>query len=892
MREPPSFSLRKSLQAQRNKPPARPLSSVLFGCRLSILLVIAAVLTATTLGAWWLANPTVSAPDIVGRFHGAAYQPYRTGQSPTGAQPSAGEVDEDLALLARHMRAVRTYSSLGVLAELPALAAAHGLDVVQGIWVDADRERSRREIEAGVPAAATSSVKRILVGNEVLLRHDLSVPELASYIREVRRRTGKPVSTAEPWSVWLQNPALARQVDFIAIHVLPYWEETTTEDSLAYAIDKIERVRARFPGKPVVVAEIGWPSDGRPRWNLRPGLAEEARFVRGVLDYTRRTGTEAFVMEAFDGTWKYTIEGSVGAYWGLFDAARQLKFPLSGPIETRGAWPLLAAVSLGGGLLGLLWLAWRSPNRSRGLLLQGGAVFAACSFALWLFDLSVSRYFTLPGAVMWSFLMSLMLLLAAVLKADLAETCSTLDRPPRRAPDGPLRGFAPVSIHLPLHREPPEVVAATLRGLARLDWPDFEVVVVDNNTSDEALWRPVEQECARLNATMGRAVFRFVHIEGLRGFKAGALNLALRHTRADAVAIGIIDADYIVDPAWLRRAMLYLDDPAIGFVQAPQDHRDMADSPFKRVIGWEYAGFFNVGMVQRDLDDAIIQHGTMALIRRAALERAGGWAEWCITEDAELGLRLHAQGWKSAYIRDSLGWGLLPDDWAAYAGQRHRWAYGGMRILARFWRQFLPGASLRPRQRLCYFAGWLPWIGDAVGVVFAFLSVAWTGLNAIFPDYIELPDPVLFLPAIFAFAARIALSFTTHRLRVPCSLANSLRAALAGVALAPTIGVAVLHGLLAPGAPFRRTPKAAGRARIGESFAALRKEMALFAGLTAAAGWAFAVHNDEPGGVLWGIALLVQAVPPLMAISLALTACRRGRPPLAAGAAKQDAVAA
>jgi hypothetical protein len=297
-------------------------------------------------------------------------------------------------------------------------------------------------------------------------------------------------------------------------------------------------------------------------------------------------------------------------------------------------------------------------------------------------------------------------------------------------------------------------------------------------------------------------------------------------------------------------------------------------------------------MVQRDLDDAIIQHGTMALIRRRALEKVGGWAEWCITEDAELGLRLHAQGWTSAYIRDSLGWGLLPDDWSAYARQRHRWAYGGMRILVRGWRLFLPGSSLRPRQRLCYFAGWLPWLGDSVGAVFATLSIVWSALNALFPDYIELPDPVLFLPAIGAFAVRIALSFTTHRLRVPCSLADSLRAALAGVALAPTIGLAVLHGLLVPGAPFRRTPKAAGRARVAGALASVWFESALVLGLSAGAAWVFAVHNGEPGGVLWGIALLVQAVPPLMAIALALVACRRTRPPLAVVAPQRNPAAA
>jgi hypothetical protein len=215
-----------------------------------------------------------------------------------------------------------------------------------------------------------------------------------------------------------------------------------------------------------------------------------------------------------------------------------------------------------------------------------------------------------------------------------------------------------------------------------------------------------------------------------------------------------------------------------------------------------------------------------------------------------------------------------------------------MRILVHSWRLFLPGSSLGPRQRVCYFAGWMPWLGDAVGAVFSGLSIVWSALNALFPDYIELPDPILFLPAIGAFAARIALSFTTHRLRVPCSLADSLRAALAGVALAPTIGVAVLHGLLVPGAPFRRTPKAAAQVRLGGALSAVWLEAGLALGLTAAAAWAFAAHIGEPGGVLWGVALLVQAIPPLTAIALSLVACRRRRPPLAIAATQRNPAAA
>lgn len=856
-------------------------------CRPALTLV-APILVGVTVALWGWADRPVAAPDIHGAIHGAAYQPYRPGQSPTGAQPSADEIDQDLALLSRHMRAVRTYSSLGPLAELPRLAARHGLEVVQGIWVDDDGARARREIEAGVPAAESPNVARILVGNEAILRGDLTAVELAPYLEEVRRRTGKPVSTAETWAVWLANPALAEHVDFIAIHVLPYWEETTTRKAVAYAIDKVQRVQARFPEKEVIVAEVGWPSDGRPRWRLQPGLATEARFVREIVAFMRDAGIEAYLMEAFDGTWKYTIEGSVGAYWGLFDAARQLKFPLGGPIHARPHWPLLATLSALIGLAGILWLWARSPNRGAGLVVQAIAMFAAASGLVWLGDVTVARYFTMPGAVMWGALTGLLVLLLLVLKADLAEACGMLDRPPRDPPRPPSQRRLPVSIHLPIHREPPDIVIETLRGLARLDWPDFEVIVVDNNTTDPALWLPVESECARLNAVLKEPAFRFFHVEELAGFKAGALNLALRRTRADAAAIGVIDADYIVQPDWLARAMPAFSDPGIGFVQAPQDHRDIAASPFKRVIGWEYAGFFHVGMVLRDLDDAIIQHGTMVLIRREALEGAGAWGEWCITEDAELGLRLHAAGWRSAYIRDTLGRGLLPDDWAAYASQRHRWAYGGMRILRRHWRWFLPGAALTPRQRLRYMAGWLPWIGDGLGLIFASLSVLWTLLAALAPDHVELPDAILFGPAIGAFVLRIALSFATHCARVPCGFGDSARASMAGVALAPTIGAAVLHGFAAPGAPFRRTPKASGRAGIARALRAVPLEIALALGLAAAATWVVIAHSGDPNAVYWGAALLVQAVPPLAAVTLALMACRRADPPVAVRMAQPE----
>jgi exo-beta-1,3-glucanase (GH17 family) len=858
--------------------PGSPFSArMLPHSRLWRLIQAALLLSLATAVAWAGFNRPHHAPAVSLPFHGAAYQPYRQDQSPGQHEPSVAEIDADLAVLAQQVRALRTYSSRGSLRALPRLADYHGLDVLQGVWVDGDAVRSREEIEAAVQSAPGKNVTGLLVGNEALLRGDLKVEVLVAYIDEVRRRTGKKVSTAETWATWLQHPELVAKVDFIALHVLPYWEETTTQGAVAYTLARIREVQAAYPHKRVIVAEVGWPSAGRSRWDLHPGLATQAQFLRSVLAETERAGVEAFVMEAVDGPWKYTIEGSVGPYWGFLNAAREPKFPWRGPIYERPHWQMLAGFSISGGLLIFAWLARRSPNYRHGLMLQGAGGFAAVSFVAWLLDHAMARYFTMAEASVWVGLGGLLVLLLLVLSADLTEAAASIGRRGRgEASRGDsLTGPVPVSIHMPIHRETPDVVIPSLRSLARLDWPDFEVIVVDNNTPEATLWRPVEAECERLNAALGRPVFRFIHVEGLAGFKAGALNLALQHTRADAGIIGVIDADYIVDPSWLRRAVPYFADPAIGFVQAPQDHRGVVDS-VERAMGWEYAGFFNIGMVNRDHDNAIIQHGTMVLIRRAALAGCGGWAEWCITEDAELGLRLHAAGWGSAYLRDTLGRGLLPDDWSGYARQRHRWAYGGMRILRRHWRLFLPASPLTLRQRLRYVSGWLPWIGDGIGLAFAALSVVWTGLSLVFPNHVEIPDPVLFGPPLLAFATRSAIAFAVHRVRVPCGPGDSLRATLAGIALAPTIGRAVIHAALMPGAPFRRTPKGTRVAGLGRALSGVAFELGLAAALLAAAILSLVYYPSAPASALWGGALLVQAVPPLLAVALAVAASRRG----------------
>ena len=191
------------------------------------------------------------------------------------------------------------------------------------------------------------------------------------------------------------------------------------------------------------------------------------------------------------------------------------------------------------------------------------------------------------------------------------------------------------------------------------------------------MWEPIEEHCRALGER-----FRFINAPRLDGYKAGALRLAMAQTAADAEIIGIIDADYAVTPDWLSDLVPAFADPKVGLIQAPQDHRDGERSPLHHVMNGEYAGFFDIGMVQRNEVNAIIVHGTMCLIRRAAMDSAGGWSSDTICEDTDLGLTLLEQGWVTHYTNRRYGRGLLPDTFEAYKKQRDRWASGGFQIVA------------------------------------------------------------------------------------------------------------------------------------------------------------------------------------------------------------------
>jgi hypothetical protein len=387
-------------------------------------------------------------------------------------------------------------------------------------------------------------------------------------------------------------------------------------------------------------------------------------------------------------------------------------------------------------------------------------------------------------------------------------------------------------------------------------------VVIINNTPDPALWRPVEEHCR----TLGER-FKFINAEHVEGFKAGALRIALAHTAPDAEVIGVIDADYAVHPDWLKDLAPLFADARVGLVQAPQDHRDDDRSVTHHAMNAEYAGFFDIGMVERNEVNAIVVHGTMCLIRRSALEAAGGWPTDTICEDTDLGLTILEHGWLTHYTNRRYGHGLLPDNFEAYRKQRHRWAYGGFHIIKKHWRRFLPGASLLTRdQRREYALGWLNWLGsESLGVAVAILNLVWVPVVAFIG--IAVPDKILTLPILGSFLVSLVHFATLYRLRVPVRTPQRLAAAIAAMSLQWTVARAIFDGLVKDRLPFARTAKGGrGRAQAFPAFweAVLGGLLVLGAAVLVTTNYQQVREID-----LFAVVLVVQSVPFLSAVAMA-----------------------
>ncbi|HEY6598088.1 MAG TPA: glycosyltransferase [Pseudomonadales bacterium] len=844
---------------------------------MKILIALLAVCLGSA--AFWASfDKPLAAPEWSGKIGGISYNPSGIFDEETFEQPVPESVIRgDMKQLSTMTSRIRTYSVSRGLDRVPYIAKEFGIKVTLGIWLSDDRLLNESELARAIEVIRDNPdvIDRVIVGNETLLRGQLTATDVVAYMHRVSNAIANPdieVGTAEVWSTWLRHPTLAEGSAFIGIHLLPYWEGIASSQSMGYVTDRVGMIQKAFPDRKIVIAEAGWPSEGRVKRGSVPSASMEAFFVRKFLRLASKKDYDYYIIEAYDQPWKAVPEGAVGAFWGLLDADRGQKFAFTGKLSSFPEWPTFAiAATVGILAIGASVLGALPAVTLGGYLLLGAIIGVVVSGLLFIVDALSLRYIdwsTVGGTML---IMPAVLFTALVLITESAEWALSLWRVRRKSLPSVDFGATPrVSIHVPTYNEPPQMVIQTLDALARLDYPDFEVIVLDNNTASERDWRPVQAHCEALGPR-----FRFFHFDRMTGFKAGALNKALELTDPAAAFIGVIDSDYQVTPDWLRTVVPAFGDPQVALVQAPQDYRDADESLLKKCCFEEYRGFFHVGMVERDEHNAIIQHGTMCVVRRTALAEVGGWAPWCITEDTELGLRLFEAGYAAHYTPKTLGRGLMPDTYGAYKDQRYRWVYGAMQILKRHGPALFGRAGkLTLAQRYHFIAGWLPWFADAFALIFAMLAAVWTVLMVAAPKYFDVPLTALSSTALALFAIKTIKTIVLHRVKIGGRIADSIAAAVTGLSLAYVVGKAVLFGLATSSKPFVRTPKcedsapfsSALRMSSAESVLLLTTLTSLFVTLTV-------IGVDDPAEKIWALALAVMAVPYAAALLVAFGSC-------------------
>ncbi|GAB2178035.1 glycosyltransferase family 2 protein [Dongia sp. agr-C8] len=849
-------------------------------------LVAAAIFAA----AWVLMNRPVEQDPWQGDIAGFSYSAWRQDPNTLAKrEPTIDEIKQDLQLIAGRARSVRTYEATGISAQIPALASQYGLSVTAGAWIDKNQEKDEEEVRNVIAIAnKVGSVNQVIVGNESLLHNLVEKADLIRYIREVKAGTDLPVSTAEPFHVWLdpKNADLVNEVDFLAVHILPFWNGVPADKAVDQVMVHYNELRKAFPDKRILIAEVGWPSEGLTRVDKSGAYGgegavaspiEQGRFLRQFLVEAKKSDLDYNIIEAFDEPWKIKTEGGVGAYWGIWNADRELKPALQGTLVNYANWQWLAIATLALGLPFAIWMMRGELGLTRigrffvallgcGSIMIGVWVYAQYS-QLYLTWLDIVALVMIAPAILLLLVIFLVEGLEMAVNLWLGQTMRRLAPPPV-----PRRWKTPkVSVHVPCYNEPPDMMIETIQALERLQYPDFEVLIIDNNTKDDAVWKPVE---AYINS-LGRPNFKFFHLPKWPGFKAGALNYALTQTHPDAEVIATIDSDYIVRANWLSDLAPHFADPTVALVQAPQDYRDAAGDLFKRMCFWEYAGFFFLGMKTRDEKNAIIQHGTMALIRKSALVQVGGWAEWCITEDAELGLRLFEAGHRAVYTEKSYGKGLMPDSFVAYRKQRYRWAYGAMMIMKRHWRELLPfgQSKLHPQQRYQFLAGWLPWIADGLQLSFILLALAWTAGMILAPNMMQPPLTLYLIVTLGMFFFKVGKSLWLYSQKVPCGFLDNLGASIAGLAVSYSVAKAVWRGTFTNNLPFHRTPKMENAPAFVRGFVDAWEETLIAAVLIGSGVWVVMTRGAwEPAAFLWGILLFVQSLPFVSALIMSMIA--------------------
>ena len=253
------------------------------------------------------------------RIHGLSFSPYVEGQGP-GTEIGEAQIRERLAVIEPHVRWIRTFSCTEGHELIPAIAHERGLKTLVGVWLDGDREHNELELENAIRIARDGHVDVLGVGNEVLLRGDLSEDELLDYIGRAKKALpGIDVGYVDAYFEFADHPRITQACDVLLANCYPFWEGCPAEHALLYMKEMYYRVLGVANGKRVIISETGWPNIGTPEGGAVPSFENAIKYFVDTFRWAESDGIEIFYFSSFDESWKVGAEGDVGAYWGLWD---------------------------------------------------------------------------------------------------------------------------------------------------------------------------------------------------------------------------------------------------------------------------------------------------------------------------------------------------------------------------------------------------------------------------------------------------------------------------------------------------------------------------------------------------------------------------------------------
>jgi len=495
------------------------------------------------------------------------------------------------------------------------------------------------------------------------------------------------------------------------------------------------------------------------------------------------------------------------------------------------AWPLVIA--------SIVVIALQPDRNLVGQVFYASFGAASLAFILWAAYIAAVAATSVAESLTASFVLMLDVAAFVVWMSNINYQSDVLSRSRRGRPLPKADpSYQPmVSLHIPAHNEPPELLIETIKAAERIDYPDFEIVVIDNNTKDRSVWGPVEEYCR------DRPRVKFVHVADWPGYKAGACNLALRsYTDPRAEIVGLVDADDLVQPYYLRETVSYFSDPSVGFLQTFEGNRDFEGSPYYTACVDSFQAFYLSVMSSRNERRSVPFVGTMGLFRRSALTAIGGWNEWCICEDTEASLRVLKDGWSGLYIPRCFGRGIVPPSFAGMLTQRHRWCFGAMQILRLHWRSLMPwdrasDNQLTAAQRRDYLMASVGWFRDLLMLAFSLLLLAIAGLLATHSRFAVAPldgSRSLF-PLSLIVIATTCMMFT-QRHWTTLSLRRALLSLVVSLAVTFVIARGCIEGLARRDGVFLRTSKADGGRTIVTALKLTRWETGMAVALYTAVG--------------------------------------------------------